>query len=125
MTEVIVTRPYALACRLEPEEQKQAAEATEVAVRGEAVGSTANWTSETREGVSGSSTVIARNDESGERQCINVTDFIIVDGEEARASTRMCSEPVQTRYTPDEALDPASASRTALPRPYRSARSRP
>src|SRR3546814_4038920 len=115
MTEVIVTRPYALACRLEPEEQKQAAHATEEAVRGEAVGSTANWTSETREGVSGSSTVIARNDESGGRQCINVTDFIIVDGEEARAPKRLCREPGQPRHTLDEARDPASASRSALP----------
>src|SRR3546814_13666475 len=79
-----------IGCRIDPEEQKQAAEATEVAVRGEAVGSTANWISETREGVSGSSTIIARNDESGGRQCINVTDFIIVDGEETRATNRMC-----------------------------------
>ena len=67
--------------RLDPAEQVQAAKATEDAVRGEAVGSTANWTSETRQNVSGSSTVIARNDEAGGRRCINVTDFIIVDGE--------------------------------------------
>jgi len=99
IAEVSDTLTDAIACRLDPEEQKQAAEATEVAVRGEAVGSTANWTSETREGVSGSSTIIARNDESGGRQCINVTDFIIVDGEETRATKRMCREPGQPRYT--------------------------
>lgn len=99
IAEVSDTLTNAIACKLEPAEQVQAAKATEVAVRGEAVGSTANWTSETREGVSGSSTIIARNDEAGGRQCINVTDFIIVDGEETRASKRMCREAGEPRYT--------------------------
>lgn len=99
IAEVSDTLTNAIACKLDPAEQVQAAKATEDAVRGEAVGSTANWTSETREGVSGSSTVIARNDEAGGRQCINVTDFIIVDGEETRATKRMCREPGQPRYT--------------------------
>src|SRR3546814_18816989 len=58
IAEVSDTLTDAIACRLDPEEQKQAAEATEVAVRGEAVGSTANWISETREGVRGHSTTI-------------------------------------------------------------------
>lgn len=88
----------AIACRLEPAEQVQAAAATETVTRGETVGATSSWTSETREGVSGSSTVIARNDEAGGRRCMNVTDFIIVDGEETRVSKRMCKEPGQARY---------------------------
>src|SRR3546814_18627465 len=75
-----------IGCRLDPEEQKQAAEATEVAVRGEAVGSTANWISETRAGVSGSSTIIARNDESGGRPCTHVTDFTLARGERQTAN---------------------------------------
>lgn len=99
IAEVSDTLTNVIACRLEPAEQVQAAKATEDAVRGEAVGSTSNWTSETREGVSGSSTIIARNDEAGGKQCINVTDFIIVDGEETRATKRMCREPGQPRYT--------------------------
>lgn len=88
----------AIACKLDPKEQVQAATATEEATRGEAVGATASWTSETRPGVSGTSTVVARNDEGGGRSCINVTDFVIVDGEETRATKRMCRNPGQPRY---------------------------
>lgn len=99
IAEVSETLTDAIACRLDPAEQVQAAKATEDAVRGEEVGSTANWTSETRDGVSGSSTIVARNDEGGGRQCINVTDFIIVDGEETRATKHMCREPGEARYT--------------------------
>lgn len=95
----------AIACKLDPEEQKQAAEATLAATRGEgeaaevAVGSTAEWTSATREGVSGKSTVIARNDEEvGGLQCIMVSDVIIVRGEETKADKRMCRKPPAARY---------------------------
>ncbi|MFA6219938.1 MAG: hypothetical protein WC692_09205 [Erythrobacter sp.] len=95
----------AIACKLDPEEQKQAAQATLDATRGEgeaaevAVGSTASWTSETREDVSGMSTVIARNDrEERGMQCITVTDVIIVKGEETRADKRMCRRPPAARY---------------------------
>ena len=95
----------AIACKLDPEEQKQAAEATLAATRGEgdaaevAVGSTAEWTSATREGVSGKSTVIARNDENdGGMQCIMVSDVIIVRGEETKADKRMCRRPPAARY---------------------------
>ena len=96
----------AIACKLEPEEQKQAAQATLEATRGEgeaaevSVGATSAWTSETRAEVSGTSTVIARNDdENGAgRQCITVTDVIIVRGEETRADKRMCREPPAKRY---------------------------
>src|SRR3546814_4226505 len=44
-----------IACRLDPGEQVQAAAATEEVTRGEEVGTTANWTSATRENVSGRS----------------------------------------------------------------------
>ena len=94
-----------IACKLDPEEQKQAAEATLEATRsaegaGEAeVGSMAAWTSNTREDVSGTSTVVASNtlDDNG-LQCITVSDVIIVSGEETRADKRMCRRPPAARY---------------------------
>lgn len=95
----------AIACRLDPEEQKQAAQATLDATRGEgeaaevAVGTSASWTSNTRADVSGTSTVIARDDdEAGGLQCIMVSDVIIVQGEETRANKRMCRKPPAARY---------------------------
>jgi hypothetical protein len=90
----------AIACKLDPEEQKQAAEATLEATRvaeegGDVeVGNMAAWTSGTREDVSGTSTVVARNDPDREGvQCITVADVIIVSGEETRADKRMCRRP--------------------------------
>ena len=95
----------AIACKLDPEEQKQAAQATLDATRGEgeaaevAVGSSASWTSGTRADVSGTSTVVARNDQdTGGLQCITVSDVIIVSGEETRADKRMCRKPPAARY---------------------------
>lgn len=94
----------AIACKLDPEEQKQAAQATLDATRAEgdgleaAVGSSVSWTSATREDVSGSSTVIARNDEDDGMQCITVSDVVIVKGEETRADKRMCRRPPAARY---------------------------
>ena len=88
----------AIACRLDPGEQVQAAAATEEVTRGEEVGATANWTSATRENVSGSSTVAAKNELADGTQCMNVTDIIIVEGEETRVSKRMCKGPGQARY---------------------------
>ena len=98
IAEVSGTLTDAIACRLDPAEQVQAAAATEEATRGEEVGTTANWTSETRANVSGSSTVASINVEGGGRRCMNVTDFIIVEGEETRVTKRMCKEPGQARY---------------------------
>lgn len=95
----------AIACKLDPEEQKQAAQATLDATRGEGaaaevtVGSSASWTSGTRSDVSGTSTVVARNDQdAGGLQCIVVSDVIIVSGEETRADKRMCRLPPAVRY---------------------------
>lgn len=104
--EVAGTLTNAIACRLDPEEQKQAAAATIEATRGAEgddapppVGASTSWTSETRENVSGTSTVVARNDnDKGGLQCITVSDVIIVNGEETTANKRMCRKPGQSRY---------------------------
>lgn len=95
----------AIACKLDPEEQKQAAQATLAATRGDgasaevAVGSSSAWSSGTRADVSGTSTVVSRNDaEAGGLQCIVVSDVIIVSGEETRADKRMCRKPPAARY---------------------------
>lgn len=88
----------AIACRLDPQEQVQAADATVEATRGEEVGSTAEWTSSSRENVSGTSTVtqkMALNDGSS---CMDVTDVIIVEGEETKVSKKMCKTKGQSRY---------------------------
>jgi len=95
-----------IACRLDPEEQRQAAEATLEVTRGTdadsnaQLGATTTWTSETREGVSGRSTVTGREEiaVSG-TDCIMVTDVIIVSGEETRADKRMCRAPGSARYS--------------------------
>jgi hypothetical protein len=99
------TLTAAIACKLDPEEQKQAATATLEATRGAGeegeveVGTMSAWTSGTREEVSGTSTVVARNDnEGGGMQCITVSDVIIVRGEETRADKRMCRRPPAARY---------------------------
>lgn len=98
-----------IACKLEPEEQKQAAEATieitevttdeEGEQRKPEVGRSASWTSETRENVRGSSTITSREASSGNNDCITVTDVIIVEGEETRADKRMCRLAGSPRYT--------------------------
>lgn len=100
----------AIACRLDPEEQAQAAEATLRATRSDefgeegeddlpAVGSSASWTSATRDDVSGTSTVTAREETDGDLDCITVTDVIIVKGEETTANKRMCRPPGSRRYS--------------------------
>lgn len=106
-----------IACRLNPEEQVQAADATlratrSVIVEGEEeeadtrpeIGSSASWTSETREDVSGTSTVTSRDNVgggggAGDLDCITVTDVIIVKGEETTANKRMCRPPGSRRYS--------------------------
>lgn len=96
-----------IACKLDPEEQKKAADATLEATRGGGadgtgrpeMGQMAAWTSDTRADVSGTSTVsdVERQGRDG-RDCITVTDVIIVDGEETRADKRMCRVPPAVRY---------------------------
>ncbi len=82
---------------LDCEEQEKAATATEEAVRGGNVGDSASWTSESRPGVRGTSTVTAVQ-RTGGNDCMTVTDVIIVDGEETRAPKQMCRRPPSNRY---------------------------
>lgn len=88
----------AIACKLEPKEQKQAADATLAATRGEEVGSTSTWTSETRKDVSGTSTVTGKTQLADGSTCMNVNDVIIVEGEETTVSKKMCKKPGAARY---------------------------
>ena len=87
----------AIASRLDCHEQRQAAAATEQVVE-RGVGATQTWTSETRPGVTGSSTVTAASTDESNAPCLTVTDVIIVDGEETRAPKRMCRRPPTNRY---------------------------
>lgn len=87
----------AIASRLDCDEQEQAVAATEEAVQG-GVGTTARWRSETRENVTGSSTVDAEERLANGESCLTVTDIVIVDGEETRAPKRMCRRPPSNRY---------------------------
>lgn len=97
-----------IACKLDETEQKQAAEATELATVkldeegnqvAPEVGRSASWTSDSRDEVSGTSTVTSREASSGGNDCITVTDVIIVEGEETRAEKRMCRLAGSPRYT--------------------------
>lgn len=87
----------AIMSRLDCQEQEKAATATTEAVRG-GVGTTANWTSETREGVSGSSTVLAQNVRADGASCMTVNDVIIVGGEETTVPKTMCRAPGASGY---------------------------
>lgn len=88
-----------IACQLEPEEQEKMAEATEIVTEQEEVGATAAWVSPTRADVSGSSTVTALTSQPNGARCMDVTDVVIVGGEETRISKRMCRSPGESRYT--------------------------
>jgi len=94
-----------IACKLDPEEQKQAAEATLSATRTAEdgavpeIGTSAEWKSNTREDVRGTSTVTSRQASSGDLDCITVTDVVIISGEETRADKRMCRAPGSARYS--------------------------
>jgi surface antigen len=88
-----------IACQLTTEEQELAAEATEEVTQQEEVGATAEWTSPVRGDVSGSSTVTALNSEPSGATCLEVTDVVIVDGQETTALKTMCRAPGESRYT--------------------------
>jgi surface antigen len=88
----------AIACRLDPDEQVQAADATVEATRGEKVGSSSEWTSGTRANVSGTSTVTQKTALDDGSSCMDVTDVVIVDGEETKVSKKMCKAKGQKRY---------------------------
>lgn len=84
--------------RLDCKEQVQAATATNEAVRG-GVGTSSTWKSETRQNVSGSSTVTAQNARADGTNCMTVNDVIIVDGEETTVGKTMCRAPGASGYT--------------------------
>lgn len=88
----------AIASMLDCREQQQAARATEEATRSATVGSTSTWQSDSRPGVTGSSTVTAVNANSAQGDCMTVTDIVIVDGQETRAPKEMCRRPPSNRY---------------------------
>jgi surface antigen len=87
----------AIACKLDKDEQKQAATATEQAIAG-GVGTKQSWTSATRQGVTGSSVVTAANTRADGGSCMTVTDVVIVDGEETNVSKQMCRTPGARGY---------------------------
>ncbi len=87
-----------IACRLDPKEQEKAATATNEVVRGEKVGDSVKWESETRPGVSGTTTIATLEAPAGKKSCMLVSDVIIVDGEETRAEKKMCRVPPNPRF---------------------------
>ena len=88
----------AIACRLDPVEQKQAADATSRAVELGIVGRSAAWSSTVRPGVSGSSTVQQEIADAKGARCLVVTDVVIMEGEEARIDKTMCRANGAARY---------------------------
>jgi hypothetical protein len=82
---------------LDCKEQVQAATATQEAVRG-GVGTTSTWESESREGVSGSSTVTGQTARADGTSCMTVNDVVIVSGEETTVAKTMCRSPGSSGY---------------------------
>jgi predicted lipid-binding transport protein (Tim44 family) len=74
---------------LDCKEQRQAAKATDDAIRG-GVGTEVAWKSETRQNVSGKSKVTGAEQLADGTQCMTVTDVVIVDGEETTVPKKMC-----------------------------------
>jgi len=91
----------AIACKLDAQEQEKAADATSTAVakaERSAKPQTVEWTSDTRANVTGTSTVEGKTKLADGTQCMNVTDVVIVEGEETRVQKKMCKGPGQSRY---------------------------
>ena len=82
---------------LDCKEQKQAAQATEQAMRG-GVGTEVSWKSDSRPNVSGKSKVTAQEQLADGGQCLTVTDVVIVDGEETTVPKKMCRARGATGY---------------------------
>jgi hypothetical protein len=74
---------------LDCKEQKQAANATNEAIRG-GVGTEVRWQSESRQNVSGTSKVTGQQQLADGTNCMTVTDVVIIDGEETTVPKRMC-----------------------------------
>jgi surface antigen len=82
---------------LDCKEQKQAAQATEQAMRG-GVGTEVSWKSDSRPNVSGKSKVTAQEQLADGGQCLTVTDVVIVDGEETTVPKKMCRQKGGSGY---------------------------
>ena len=74
---------------LDCKEQRQAADATNEAIRG-GVGTEVRWQSQSRQNVSGKSKVTAEQSLADGTRCMTVTDVVIIDGEETTVPKRMC-----------------------------------
>ena len=74
---------------LDCKEQRQAANATNEAIRG-GVGTEVKWQSESRQNVSGVSKVTGQQELADGTNCLTVTDVVIIDGEETTVPKRMC-----------------------------------
>ena len=74
---------------LDCKEQKQAANATNEAIRG-GVGTEVKWQSESRQNVQGASKVTSEQELADGTHCMTVTDVVIIDGEETTVPKRMC-----------------------------------
>lgn len=74
---------------LDCKEQKQAADATNEAIRG-GVGTEVRWQSQSRQNVSGASKVTGQQELADGTRCMTVTDVVIIDGEETTVPKRMC-----------------------------------
>ena len=71
--------------------------AVELAQQGQA-NQNVTWTSETRPDITGSATASAIAVEARGRECLVVTNIIVVNGEETRAPRRMCRTPPSGRF---------------------------
>ncbi|MDO6416657.1 hypothetical protein Q4F19_19895 [Sphingomonas sp. BIUV-7] len=89
----------AVACRLDQKEQRQAATATQTVVREGEIGTSSEWKSDSRAGVSGKSTLTARSEQADGTTCVQVTDVVIVEGEETTVPKKMCRAPGASGYT--------------------------
>lgn len=87
-----------IACKLDEKEQEAATQATVTVLAQEEVGARAEWTSPTREGVGGSSTVAAVDASPNGKKCLTINDVAIIDGEETRVSKQMCRAPGAASY---------------------------
>jgi surface antigen len=82
---------------LDCKEQRQAAQATEQAMRG-GVGTEVKWKSDSRPNVSGTSKVTGEEKLADGTQCLTVTDVVIVDGEETTVPKKMCRQKGGSGY---------------------------
>ena len=82
---------------LDCKEQRQAAQATDQAMRG-GVGTEVSWKSDSRPNVSGKSKVTGQEQLADGSQCLTVTDVVIVDGEETTVPKKMCRQKGGSAY---------------------------